>query len=236
MCVVAVVGACGKMGKLICEKLSEKGHDIKKVDLLNEACPSLEQLDERVDLVIDFSNKSQSTKTLSFCVETNTKLIMGTTGQDANFETELRAASKKIAVMKCDNFSENVAKFINLARLMSKNFEGEIAVVEAHHKNKADFPSGTSKQIVCAMLNENNNKTSSSSCQNFDNCVINTLSLRGGTLHGRHEVHFFDQDEEIILTHISNSRSPFINGLMKCVDFLTKENRAGLYSLDDVHC
>lgn len=117
---------------------------------------------------------------------------------------------------------------------MSKKFDGEIAVVEAHHKHKVDFPSGTAKQIISAMLEEDNNKTSTSSCLNFEEDVINSYSIRGGTLFGRHEVHFFADDEEIILTHSSYSRKPYINGLMSAVDYLIKENRAGLYSFEDI--
>ena len=234
MSVIAVVGAYGKMGKLICERVKESGFDVREVDILSRKLQKLGDIKEKVDLVIDFSNKNQSLEVLDYCVKSNTKLIMGTTGQGDFFASELKFAASKIPIIKCDNFSENVIKFKNLAKAMSKKFDGEIAVVEAHHKHKADFPSGTAKQIISAMLEEDNNKTSTSSCQNPEEDVINSYSLRGGTLFGRHEVHFFADDEEIVLTHSSYSRKPYINGLMRAVDFLIKENRAGLYSFEDI--
>ncbi len=234
MSVIAVVGAYGKMGKLICERVRESGYDVREVDILSKKLQKLGDIKEKVDLVIDFSNKNQSLEVLDYCVKSNTKLIMGTTGQGDFFASELKFAASKIPIIKCDNFSENVIKFKNLAKAMSKKFDGEIAVVEAHHKHKVDFPSGTAKQIISAMLEEDNNKTSTSSCLNFEEDVINSYSIRGGTLFGRHEVHFFADDEEIILTHSSYSRKPYINGLMRAVDYLIKENRAGLYSFEDI--
>ncbi len=234
MSVIAVVGAYGKMGKLICERVKESGYDVREVDILSKKLQKLSDIKEKVDLVIDFSNKNQSLEVLDYCVKSNTKLIMGTTGQGDFFASELKFAASKIPIIKCDNFSENVIKFKNLAKAMSKKFDGEIAVVEAHHKHKVDFPSGTAKQIISAMLEEDNNKTSTSSCLNFEEDVINSYSIRGGTLFGRHEVHFFADDEEIILTHSSYSRKPYINGLMRAVDYLIKENRAGLYSFEDI--
>ena len=234
MSVIAVVGAYGKMGKLICERVKESGYDVREVDILSKKLQKLSDIKEKVDLVIDFSNKNQSLEVLDYCVKSNTKLIMGTTGQGDFFASELKFAASKIPIIKCDNFSENVIKFKNLAKAMSKKFDGEIAVVEAHHKHKVDFPSGTAKQIISAMLEEDNNKASTSSCLNFEEDVINSYSIRGGTLFGRHEVHFFADDEEIILTHSSYSRKPYINGLMRAVDYLIKENRAGLYSFEDI--
>lgn len=234
MSVIAVVGAYGKMGKLICERVKESGFDVREVDILSKKLQKLSDIKEKVDLVIDFSNKNQSLEVLDYCVKLNTKLIMGTTGQGDFFASELKFAASKIPIIKCDNFSENVIKFKNLAKAMSKKFDGEIAVVEAHHKHKVDFPSGTAKQIISAMLEEDNNKTSTSSCLNFEEDIINSYSIRGGTLFGRHEVHFFADDEEIILTHSSYSRKPYINGLMRAVDYLIKENRAGLYSFEDI--
>lgn len=234
MSVIAVVGAFGKMGKLICERVRESGYDVREVDILSKKLQKLGDIKEKVDLVVDFSNKNQSLEILDYCVKSNTKLIMGTTGQGDFFASELKFAASKIPIIKCDNFSENVIKFKNLAKAMSKKFDGEIAVVEAHHKHKVDFPSGTAKQIISAMLEEDNNKTSTSSCLNFEEDVINSYSIRGGTLFGRHEVHFFADDEEIILTHSSYSRKPYINGLMRAVDYLIKENRAGLYSFEDI--
>ena len=234
MSVIAVVGAYGKMGKLICERVRESGYDVREVDILSKKLQKLSDIKEKVDLIIDFSNKNQSLEVLDYCVKSNTKLIMGTTGQGDFFASELKFAASKIPIIKCDNFSENVIKFKNLAKAMSKKFDGEIAVVEAHHKHKVDFPSGTAKQIISAMLEEDNNKTSTSSCLNFEEDVINSYSIRGGTLFGRHEVHFFADDEEIILTHSSYSRKPYINGLMRAVDYLIKENRAGLYSFEDI--
>lgn len=234
MSVIAVVGAYGKMGKLICERVKESGYDVREVDILSKKLQKLSDIKEKADLVIDFSNKNQSLEVLDYCVKSNTKLIMGTTGQGDFFASELKFAASKIPIIKCDNFSENVIKFKNLAKAMSKKFDGEIAVVEAHHKHKVDFPSGTAKQIISAMLEEDNNKTSTSSCLNFEEDVINSYSIRGGTLFGRHEVHFFADDEEIILTHSSYSRKPYINGLIRAVDYLIKENRAGLYSFEDI--
>lgn len=228
---IAVVGACGKMGRPICERLRERGFDVQEVDTKNKK--TLDDL-KHVDLIIDFSTKTQSLNVLHHCMKTKTKLIMGTTGQGEYFATELELASKQIPIIKCDNFSKNMLKFTNLARLMSTDFKGEIAIVETHHKNKLDSPSGTAKHLINSMLAEDNNKTSFAFSNNHDPNTISVHSLRGGTLFGRHEIHFFDDDEEIVLIHSSNSRKPFINGLLLAVDFLLKQTTPGLYHLEDV--
>lgn len=230
---IAVVGAYGKMGRPICEQLRERGFEVKEIDIQNKDSQTLNNVGA-VDLVVDFSTRTQSLQVLNYCVKTGTKLIMGTTGQDESFENELKNAATKIPLMKCDNFSENMLKFTNLARTMSNNFDGEIAVVEAHHKHKLDAPSGTAKHLINAMLSQDNNKTTSSSSNDFAPNTITVHSLRGGSLFGRHEIHFFDDDEEIILTHISNSRKPFVNGVLRAVDFLLKKNDAGQYDLADL--
>ena len=236
MYVVGVVGALGKMGTQICERLKKQGYHVIEIDPLSPSCKSLCDITQKLDLVVDFSTPNQSLATLEFCKSTSTKLIMGTTGQPASFFKKLAQASKSIPILKCDNFSENVNKFENLARLMSKNFDGDISVVEAHHKHKLDSPSGTANHIISTMLKENNHFSSTNSSPSHQPNVIKCFSIRGGTLFGRHEVHFLDDDEEIVLTHTSFSRKPFINGVIKAVDFMKKKNRAGLYSFDDVIC
>lgn len=215
---IAVVGANGKMGRPICEELRKRGFEVKEVDISSQHS-KLEDIDCPIDMVIDFSTKTQSIPVLHFCVKSSTRLIMGTTGQDENFATKLNLAATKIPIIKCDNFSKNVQKFINLAQIMSKNFNGDISIVETHHKNKLDSPSGTAKSIA-SVIRKNHEQ-------------MNIFSVRGGTMFGRHEIHFFDEDEEIILTHSSNSRKPFINGLMLAVDFLLEQNEPKLYEFDD---
>lgn len=76
MSVIAVVGAYGKMGKLICERVKESGYDVREVDILSKKLQKLSDIKEKVDLVIDFSNKNQSLEVLDYCVKSNTKLIM----------------------------------------------------------------------------------------------------------------------------------------------------------------
>lgn len=232
---IIVVGAQGKMGKLVCESLKNEGYVVIEVDQKQQQLRNLSDVDQKADLVIDFSNKDQSLDILNYCEKHLINLIMGTTGQGEFFMSQMKMASEKIAIMKCDNFSENIVKFRRMCSHFSKNFEGEIAVVESHHKNKVDVPSGTAKSIVSAILNQQNNKSGISLCgTNFDNEIINCYSLRGGTLFGRHEVHFLTDDEEIILTHTSYSRKPFINGLLKTVKFFETITKPGLYQFDEI--
>lgn len=220
MCVIAVVGALGKMGVPICECLVERGFDVRKVDSRG-SLRSLNDLGERVDLVVDFSVKEMSLDVLRFCVEHGVKLVMGTTGQGAFFFDQLGFAATKIPIMKCDNFSENVFLFTRLVQQFAREFGGEIAVVEAHHRGKLDAPSGTAKSIVSAIGDAGYAQG------------VGVASLRGGTVFGRHEVHFFADDEEIVLTHSSFSRKPFVNGLLHAVDFMLTQSRPGLFSMSD---
>lgn len=231
---IIVFGASGKMGKLICKELVGLGHNVFEVDkLLN--VKDLENVDERVDLLIDFSVKSESLKVLRYCEKNKIKLIMGTTGQGEFFMNQLKLSSKSIPIIKCDNFSENILKFRKIVAAFSKSFNGEIAVIETHHKYKADMPSGTSRVLISDIINQDNNKTTTSTCATmFDEECVNSYSIRGGTIFGRHEIHFFDDDEEIVISHSAYSRKPFIRGLMRAVEFMKQDLKAGIYNFEDL--
>lgn len=217
MAIVAVVGALGKMGVQICRSLKERGHDVREVDL--GLGVSLDDVEGDVGVVVDFSSGAQSSAVLEFCVRTGAKLIMGTTGQNDDFFERLRIAATKIPIIKCSNFSANMQRFIVLAKDMSRGFRGEIVVVETHHRGKIDAPSGTAKMIIGAMGRKDG---------------VECCSIRGGTVFGKHEIHFFDGDEEIVLAHESRSRKPFVDGVLCALEFLDKEDRAGLYDFGDI--
>ncbi len=231
---IVVVGSSGKMGELICQQLKQKSFQVYEVDQTNGKFKNLGDVESEIDLVVDFSNKSQSLKTLNYCLSKKISLIMGTTGQGEFFISEMKEAARHIPIMKSDNFSENIVKFNKVCAEFSKNFAGEIAVVESHHKYKIDSPSGTAKKIVSTILAENKTKIRTSICGEFDNEIINVYSMRGGNLFGKHEVHFFDDDEEIVLSHTSYSREPFVKGLIKAVEFMLTVTQPQIYSYEDL--
>ena len=144
--VVAIVGADGKMGQSICEKLKSE-FKIVKIEKDN----SLENFfNDKIDLVIDFSVPSQSVATARFCKTKNIPLILGTTGQTKEQLDEIKLMGKHTKIVMSSNFSIGifiVKQLLERLSVLLKTQHCEITIIEKHHREKLDSPSGTALMI-----------------------------------------------------------------------------------------
>ncbi len=213
---IAVVGANGRMGSLICERL-EPEYEIIKITEEN----SLEDFD-KINLVIDFSCASQSVISANYCASKKIPLIIGATGQSASEYAEIVKSSQKIPIMLASNFSVGifvVKQFIKSLSTFLSDEVLDITIIEKHHREKKDAPSGT----AIALKHE------------IERCIgakVNVLSVRGGKEIGVHQIDIYFGDEYLSISHSSFSRNSFVCGVELAVKKMLKQKKTGILDFE----
>ncbi len=225
------------MGQLVCATVEATDglelagtYDVDNIDKLDEEAPA-------VDLVIDFSRPEALPHVISYVKRTGAALVSGTTGLTEDQLADLRALGDKSRVVWSSNYSLGVAVLRRVAAEASRALAGwDIEIVETHHNQKADAPSGTALALLASVDPEGE----CSVAYGREGIVgvrpareIGMHALRGGTVAGTHEVHFFGADEEVCLTHRATSRQIFVAGAVACAKRLL-EAELGFHSFDEL--
>ena len=225
------------MGSLIKQDLIADGgfdllgiYDIDNIAELDAAAP-------QADLVIDFSNKASLPHVLAYVSRTNAALVSGTTGYTEDEQAQIRALGAKSRVIQSGNYSLGVAALRHVTRLAAEALPGwDVEIVETHHNQKADAPSGTAKLLLEA-IDPQHALTPvygrEGNCGKRDKKEIGMHALRGGTVAGTHTVHFFGPDEEFEITHRATSRQIFVNGALHMARLLPGRAN-GVYDLQKI--
>ncbi|MDE7099437.1 MAG: 4-hydroxy-tetrahydrodipicolinate reductase [Ruminococcus sp.] len=242
---IAICGANGKMGKTIynCIKDRDDCKVVAGIDLYTEqyadfpivASPA--ELPVKPDVIIDFSNPASLNGLLEYCLSTDTPIVVASTGYSDEQIAKIKSASEQIPIFFTFNMSLGINLLVHLAKkateVLGDRFD--IEIVEKHHNQKLDAPSGTAIMLANA-INEtmNNSKTyiydRHSRRQKRDKSEIGMHAIRGGTIVGEHDVIFAGNDEIITLSHSATSKSVFAEGSIKAAIFL-KDKPAGLYDM-----
>ena len=237
MASVILVGA-GRMGALIQARLAEVGgydllgtYDVSNASELDAGAPA-------ADLVIDFSNRDALPHVLAYVRRTGSALLSGTTGFSAAELDELHALGKTSRVVHSANYSLGVAVLRRVTAEAARALVGwDVEIVETHHNQKADAPSGTAKMLLAAV----DPAGKAPVAYGREGMVgarpageVGMHSLRGGTVAGTHDVHFFGPDEELCLTHRATSRQIFVNGAVACAGRLLARQEPGFYTFDQL--
>lgn len=193
------------------------------------------------DVIIDFSNAKAVDTIIDYAVETQTPIVVCTTGLSSPQIDYLKASSEKVAILFSANMSLGVNLLISLAKkatsiLTDANFD--IEIIEKHHNQKVDAPSGTALAIADGINEELNNSYSYQYDRSKDRLKrpqkeIGLHAVRGGTIVGEHEIIFAGEDEIIELNHKAMSKKIFAVGAVNAAKFL-KGKPAGLYSMADL--
>lgn len=233
---VMIIGS-GRMGTIIRELVEADPNmevagiiDAANKDDLRAAAPA-------ADVAIDFSHKSMIDLVESYVRRTGTALVSGTTGYDDGEMSRLHALGEVAPVIHSANYSLGVAVLRRLAAQASEALDGfDIEIVETHHNQKVDAPSGTANLLLRAV----DPKAEYDVCYGREGFVgarpkkeIGMHALRGGTVAGLHEVHFFGQDEELTLTHRAASRRIFATGAVAAAKKLMAKE-PGFYTFDQL--
>ncbi|MCR5835347.1 MAG: 4-hydroxy-tetrahydrodipicolinate reductase [Lachnospiraceae bacterium] len=246
---VIMHGCNGKMGRVITDivKEDENVNIVAGVDaytgIANDypVFSSIEECDIKADVIIDFSVTAAIDKLLDYCVNTNTPVVLCTTGLSAEQLTKVDETSKKVAVLRSANMSLGVNSLMKVLKLVTELI-GErgydIEIVEKHHNQKVDAPSGT----ALALADSINEVLGNEYDYTFDRSTkrekrpkkeIGISAVRGGTIVGEHEVIFAGTDEVIEIKHTAYSKAIFAKGSVEAAKFLAGK-APGMYNMADV--
>ena len=238
---IAITGACGRMGRVIAGLLSQRT-DCKSIaggDVAGEQYSDFPvykkafDLPQKPDVIIDFSHPSALPDLLSYSKMNNLPLVLATTG----YTDEERA---QIPVFFTFNMSLGINLLVELARKATQILGGQfdIEIVEKHHNQKKDAPSGTAIMIAEAINEELGGKDHfvydrHSVRKPRDKDEIGMHAIRGGTIVGEHDIIFAGHDEVITLSHSAQSREVFANGAVNAAVFRAGKP-AGMYAMSDL--
>ncbi len=246
---VMMHGCNGKMGQVIKglmvdDSLAQMVVGVDSYTGLKNNFPvyeSVVQCDEEVDVIIDFSNPGAVDGLLDYCVEKQVPVVLCTTGLTEQQLGKVNEASKKVAILKSANMSLGINMLMKLLQDATKVLAPagfDIEMVEKHHNQKLDAPSGT----ALALAGSINEALDNEYVYNYDRSQvrekrtkkeIGIAAVRGGTIVGEHEVIFAGADEVIEFKHTAYSRAVFGKGAIEAAKYLAGKP-AGMYDMGDV--
>lgn len=242
---IILSGANGKMGRVISRCIDERddclvvaGFDrytkiYSDFPIFAKPC----EFEGKADVIIDFSNPDILEDLMEYAINTNTPVVLATTGFDKEQIEYIKKCSNKIPIFFSFNMSLGVNLLVNLAKKATEILGGQfdIEIIEKHHNQKIDAPSGTALMIADAInetmenrLNYNYNRHSKRTKR--DKNEIGIHAVRGGTIVGEHEVIFAGHDEIISLKHQAMSKEIFAVGSINAAIFLKGKN-PGMYDM-----
>ena len=232
---VVVVGT-GRMGTIIRE-IIENTDGMEVVACIGAQKDELAQQTEPADVVIDFSHASMLDAVEKYVQRTGAALVSGTTGYTAEDMDRLAALGQNAPVLYSANYSLGVAALRRASVMVAAALaDFDIEIVETHHNQKADAPSGTAKMLLDAINADGSYDPvygREGMCGKRNPREIGVHAVRGGTVAGVHTVSFFGEDEEVSLTHRATSRRIFATGAVAAAQKLAVKN-PGFYTFDDV--
>lgn len=227
------------MGAAVRRRLSETGHlvvaavDKGYTEARDGFHPSLATVREAADIVVDFSHHDGTEGLLRFCLERRLPLVIATTGQTAEQAECIRRAAAYIPIFFAANLSLGAAFLMETVRRAAGLFpEAEFEIVETHHREKRDAPSGTARMLLSAIGEVRGHRAvcgRSGACRR-DRFEVGVHSLRLGNASGEHTVVLSTGEETLILTHRAESRLLFAKGAVAAMEFLMGRE-AGLYGM-----
>ena len=244
---VIICGASGKMGGFVADACKSDGEIqvVAGVDKINlgQNFPifgDFKSINTDADVIIDFSNPILLDSILEYAIKTNTAVVLATTGYSDSQIEQIKEASKKVPVFFSFNMSLGVNLICSLAKkaaaVLGDGFD--IEIVEKHHNQKIDAPSGTAIMLANAV----NSCFGGEKVYEYDRHSkrqkrspkeIGIHSVRGGTIVGEHDVIFAGHDETVTISHSAQSKEVFAVGSVKAAKFLA-EKPAGLYDMNSI--
>ncbi len=246
---VIMHGCNGKMGQTITglAAADEEIEIVAGVDAFDDgrnAYPVFKSMDlctVEADVVIDFSNASAVDGLLDYCAEKGLPCVLCTTGLSEEQLEKVKAASAKTAILKSANMSLGINMLLKLLKeaagvLAPAGFD--IEIVEKHHNQKVDAPSGTALALADSINEELRDEYEyvydrSGRRQKRPKKEIGISAVRGGTIVGDHDVIFAGADEVVTSSHTAYSKAVFGKGAVQAAKFLAGKP-AGMYDMSDV--
>lgn len=242
-------GCNGKMGRVITDICREDGEieivaGVDPYQGIENGYPVFSTIAEcnvQADVVVDFAAAGAVDGLLAYCVEHKLPVVLCTTGLSQEQLARVEDASRQTAVLKSANMSLGINMLMDLLQKAAKilapaGFDMEI--VEKHHNQKVDAPSGTALALADAI----NESMENAYAYKYDRTLdrkkrgkyeIGIQAVRGGSIVGEHEVIFAGKDEVIEIKHTAYSKAVFAKGAVEAAKFLAGRS-AGRYEMSDV--
>lgn len=246
---VLLHGCNGRMGQTLTKIISQLDNvdAVCGVDMFPEkfnnpypVYKSLDEVKEEVDVLIDFSNHQCLNSILEYGKKNKVALVICSTGFSDEEKSKMYEASKEIPILHSANMSLGVNLILSLvsqaAKVLYENFD--IEIIEKHHNQKLDSPSGTALMIADA-INEALNNTLTynygrhSKTQKREKNEMGIHAVRGGSIVGEHEILFAGPFENIEIKHTALSRDVFAYGAIRAAKYLYGKAN-GFYTMKDV--
>lgn len=260
---VAVAGAAGRMGRCLVQACTESdavvlaaatarpgsgwiGADAGELAGVGRTgvviSDRLAEVADAFDVLIDFTPPAACLENLAACLDAGRAAVIGTTGFEARGRERIADAAREIPVVFAPNMSVGVNLSLRLldiaARVLGR--QADIEIIEAHHRHKADAPSGTALrmgEVIAAALGRNLGDCAVYGRQGLtgerQRSTIGFATVRGGDIVGEHTVLFADVGERLEITHRATSRMTFARGAVRAATWLGLRP-AGLYDMQDV--
>ena len=252
---VAVAGAGGKMGRALVEAVqADSSLELAAaLDVAGSLALGKELAGVKVgsdirsavsaaDLLIDFTRPEGTLAHLDACVAAGKSMVIGTTGFNAAQLSRIREGANRIAIVLSPNFAVGVNVVFQLAETAARSLGDsyDVEIIEAHHRQKVDAPSGTALmlgQLVAGALGRNLDEVASHGREGDVGArpakQIGFHAIRGGDIVGEHTVVFAGTGERVEIAVRSQSRLTYATGALRAAKFL-QGKKNGLYEMKDV--
>lgn len=246
---IIMIGCNGRMGQVITDivKNDENANIVAGVDMFDnghndyKVYNNIMSVQEEADVIIDFSTPKVLDDILEYAVKNNVPAVLCTTGYAEEELSKIAEASKKVAILRSANMSMGINTMIKVMETITKTLADagfDIEIVEKHHNQKLDAPSGTALALADAI----NGELGGEYDYNFDRSQvrekrkhkeIGISAVRGGSIVGEHEIIFAGTDEVLEFKHTAYSKAIFGKGAVQAAKFL-KGQPAGMYNMKNV--
>lgn len=241
-------GCNGAMGQVITDivRKDENAEIVAGIDIVDNqengypVFADIAECNIEADVIIDFCSPKATDKLLAYCKETKIPVVLCTTGLSKEQIEKIKEVSKETAVFKSANMSLGITILSKLlkeaAKVLANDFD--IEIVERHHNQKVDAPSGTALLLADSINDALNNEYNyvfdrSGVREKRKKKDIGISAVRGGTIVGDHEVIFAGTDEVIEFKHTAYSKAVFAKGAVAAAKFLAGKT-PGMYDMSDV--
>ena len=249
---ISILGITGKMGSQIAQLITSssdmqlvggttssnnvfKGQNVYGVNVTTDLTSTF----QNADVLIDFSSPIILSQHLEHAIHYKKPLLIGTTGLSANHDSLLKTAAKTVPILQASNTSIGIAILSNLVKIAAQKLDlsYDIEIIETHHREKVDAPSGTALELGNAIAAGRNLDLKLHKSFNRQGIrkqgEIGFSSLRGGGIFGEHTIRFLGDDDVIEFSHMSLNRRLFAKGALDAARWLTTQKQ-GFYTMQDV--
>lgn len=246
---IIMLGCNGRMGQMITDLVAQddEAKIVAGIDVVNNrensypVFTTLGDCDVEADVIIDFSSANEFEMRMDYAVDKQVPIIVCSTGLSEEQLAYMRQASEKVAVLKSANMSLGINLLLKLVKEAAEKLAAEgfdVEIVEKHHNQKLDAPSGTALALADSVNDAVGGQYEyvydrSQVRQKRGKKELGISAVRGGTIVGDHDVIFAGTDEVVTFSHTAYSRAVFAKGSIAAAKYINGKG-AGMYDMADV--